>query len=95
MKVKICSSDFIFQSTPLIRGATVRRVDARLNEFIFQSTPLIRGATRRRSRNNAIAVYFNPRPSYEERRAVYEISANARDISIHAPHTRSDGPDEV
>ena len=33
----------------------------------FQSTPLIRGATRKMSHLLSL-LYFNPRPSYEERR---------------------------
>ena len=34
---------------------------------------------------------FNPRSSYEERRDIREVMAAINKISIHAPHTRSDG----
>ena len=68
----------VFQSTPLIRGATT--VCLFLSTYLrFQSTPLIRGATfnprpsyeerRRRSDRPSSRTDFNPRPSYEERQA--------------------------
>ena len=38
----------------------------------------------------SICLDFNPRPSYEERRIFYVKNSRANNISIHAPHTRSD-----
>ena len=35
-------------------------------------------------------TYFNPRPSYEERLLDVAGAFQFFDISIHAPHTRSD-----
>ena len=78
-----------FQSTPLIRGATVLFHLENLRK-LFQSTPLIRGATLRRHRCRRRARYFNPRPSYEERQDDATMTDHALLISIHAPHTRSD-----
>ena len=56
----------------------------------FQSTPLIRGATRLRTAWHTAIPYFNPRPSYEERHILFGKRLLPREISIHAPHTRSD-----
>ena len=36
----------------------------------FQSTPLIRGATAKSDKFCESLEYFNPRPSYEERRVI-------------------------
>ena len=58
----------------------------------FQSTLLIRGATRRGSKGHPRRQDFNPRSSYEERRSIPLRSVACRQISIHAPHTRSDPP---
>ena len=57
---------------------------------IFQSTLLMRGATRPRSRTSATPCYFNPRSSCEERRALSNRPRAPGQISIHAPHARSD-----
>ena len=87
--VREVSMPSIFQSTPLIRGATHSQLIILLLSLIFQSTPLIRGATPlddfRTSMHN-----FNPRPSYEERQDKYCVIHPLMYISIHAPHTRSD-----
>ena len=102
-----------FQSTPLIRGATLEAhgvLDAVVNfnprpsyeerpvidgetntrRMAFQSTPLIRGATLTASPLAAVTCNFNPRPSYEERHHRSSAPRRYDEISIHAPHTRSD-----
>ena len=78
-----------FQSTPLIRGATWQSSTYRKHSA-FQSTPLIRGATFRTMYRAGGISDFNPRPSYEERLQKAINSVNRLNISIHAPHTRSD-----
>ena len=55
----------------------------------FQSTLLMRGATAR-SLLPRLSADFNPRSSCEERRAVERHGQRYADISIHAPHARSD-----
>ena len=78
-----------FQSTLLMRGATSRSVLTHRACAKFQSTLLMRGATchlrlfRRRAD-------FNPRSSCEERLRHAHHVHQARRISIHAPHARSD-----
>ena len=57
----------------------------------FQSTLLIRGATRLKHLSLLAVLHFNPRSSYEERLRGVSYSTR-REISIHAPHTRSDAP---
>ena len=57
---------------------------------IFQSTPLIRGATGPSWLTSHWESDFNPRPSYEGRRVISVYLLIAREISIHAPHTRGD-----
>ena len=58
---------------------------------IFQSTLLMRGATCTRVRQSASRTDFNPRSSCEERHLVQFGQIFVRlDISIHAPHARSD-----
>ncbi len=78
-----------FQSTLLMRGATItfKLVDA---VDAFQSTLLMRGATSGWRAPAMRRVYFNPRSSCEERRALAEILHDCSMISIHAPHARSD-----
>ena len=57
---------------------------------IFQSTLLMRGATEDKAQVSAERGDFNPRSSCEERLAIaYAVMAKF-DISIHAPHARSD-----
>ena len=60
----------VFQSTPLIRGATGQRFARKSVNTEFQSTPLIRGATAKSDKFCESLEYFNPRPSYEERRVI-------------------------
>ena len=60
-------------------------------EIVFQSTLLMRGATRRPIRVHKLERNFNPRSSCEERLAMVASSSQAAEISIHAPHARSDG----
>ena len=76
-----------FQSTLLIRRATPSRSLSCLI-FLFQSTLLIRRATVSGSVTRASA-YFNPRSSYEER-PLESFLSDYGEISIHAPHTKSD-----
>ena len=57
---------------------------------LFQSTLLMRGATLAPSTCRRYADHFNPRSSCEERPAAPASRPPARDISIHAPHARSD-----
>ena len=56
----------------------------------FQSTLLIRGATWWQTGACGWCHNFNPRSSYEERHDGFLRHALAAEISIHAPHTRSD-----
>ena len=79
----------IFQSTLLMRGAT-RSGCGRSKRSSFQSTLLMRGATHA-AEDSAQPSNFNPRSSCEERRAdVKDVSQLQQNISIHAPHARSD-----
>ena len=55
----------------------------------FQSTLLMRGATASRGRRLQKS-YFNPRSSCEERRGRAARGPTLVQISIHAPHARSD-----
>ena len=56
----------------------------------FQSTLLMRGATGIFLRRTGGTVHFNPRSSCEERRTLPAQFRPATEISIHAPHARSD-----
>ena len=78
----------IFQSTLLMRGATGSR-SIRLMRYRFQSTLLMRGATLVSALSWALRINFNPRSSCEERR-IETVMEGWKDISIHAPHARSD-----
>ena len=78
----------LFQSTLLIRRAT-HAFDDKVREELFQSTLLIRRATTVGLPLVAESD-FNPRSSYEERHLMVEDIA-LTEISIHAPHTKSDG----
>ena len=55
----------------------------------FQSTLLMRGATSMRAWAREPSRHFNPRSSCEERRCPARLRGDAQ-ISIHAPHARSD-----
>ena len=79
----------IFQSTLLMRGATMRHMSSRITGIISIHAPHARSD--RRTRSNSITWrYFNPRSSCEERRGVVEVVSSLHRISIHAPHARSD-----
>ena len=82
----------------IVQGISIHAPHARSDLFIkiasrilstFQSTLLMRGATRMVHGSIECIRHFNPRSSCEERRYVmteWEIE----EISIHAPHARSD-----
>ena len=78
-----------FQSTLLVRGATVNHQPG-VSAFLFQSTLLVRGATKLFGGNISVKLNFNPRSSWEERRELSNIFFSAAFISIHAPRERSD-----
>ena len=78
-----------FQSTLLMRGATPSLSSVK-GARIFQSTLLMRGATRPAHRRRVWTTYFNPRSSCEERPLRQSGDGHPLDISIHAPHARSD-----
>ena len=61
-----------------------------LIDLLFQSTLLMRGATSLSLLKNDGRYYFNPRSSCEERRRQCRQAHTQADISIHAPHARSD-----
>ena len=56
----------------------------------FQSTLLMRGATSPILSRHTVTSYFNPRSSCEERRPLTQQAFVLIQISIHAPHARSD-----
>ena len=77
-----------FQSTPLIRGATLA-INEAVSCMEFQSTPLIRGATERGLRRDAggrISIHA-PHTRGDAARGWLTMTSS---ISIHAPHTRGD-----
>ena len=78
-----------FQSTLLMRGATRRVVVIKWWWRQFQSTLLMRGATWSSWPRATKRPNFNPRSSCEERRRIGKW-LHPRQISIHAPHARSD-----
>ena len=65
---RIRSSDSAFQSTLLMRGATVIKALLIVALMLFQSTLLMRGATQDSCIPSVHLPYFNPRSSCEERR---------------------------
>ncbi len=77
-----------FQSTPLIRGATTSTMTHSSTRSDFNPRPSYEERPRRALHAGRV-THFNPRPSYEERPRKQE-PVRAVDISIHAPHTRSD-----
>ena len=111
MSVGFDTSRRTFQSTLLMRGATITSWSQYEKEHIsihapharsdcvrllscpspsrFQSTLLMRGATATPILSMAL-VHFNPRSSCEERPSASGHIGSAEDISIHAPHARSD-----
>ena len=110
--VTIKLADRIFQSTPLIRGATCGGLQKSGRSGYFNPRPSYEERRhdtvyiapaedfnprpsyeeRRGSllTTECIIWNFNPRPSYEERRYLALLLRGCNDISIHAPHTRSD-----
>ncbi len=85
-----CIRHYIFQSTPLIRGATRGELLEQAADKLFQSTPLIRGATEgvlKDIRPDVISIH-----APHTRSDVILITSFLVTllISIHAPHTRSD-----
>ena len=80
---------FPFQSTLLIRGATVQEFRAS-GVYEFQSTLLIRGATAAASASAYKLLRFQStlliRGATLDGKARFRVAV----ISIHAPHTRSD-----
>ena len=60
-------ADIIFQSTLLMRGATLEILQRERQSLIFQSTLLMRGATRSLTATATRQTNFNPRSSCEER----------------------------
>ena len=84
------SSEFrVFQSTLLMRGATVRPPTVTMRT-LFQSTLLMRGATAPNISARTTSGDFNPRSSCEERLDGILCQLRVQRISIHAPHARSD-----
>ncbi len=57
----------LFQSAPLMRGATTEELKQAVRDK-FQSAPLMRGATISAVCSVAVIISFNPRPSCEGRR---------------------------
>ena len=78
----------IFQSTLLMRGATTLSTFGGCGAR-FQSTLLMRGATTSIQPKWHSSTDFNPRSSCEERLAS-GLRLPSTNISIHAPHARSD-----
>ena len=79
----------IFQSTLLMRGAT-SAIAIASSICKFQSTLLMRGATILVVSHLPRFNNFNPRSSCEERHSCPIVDFCDADISIHAPHARSD-----
>ena len=72
-----------------MRGAT-QSVNGSNSAVEFQSTLLMRGATANWYRQHNNDDYFNPRSSCEERHEWSVTAPERTEISIHAPHARSD-----
>ena len=70
-----------FQSTLLMRGATVADVVQAAANASFQSTLLMRGATRSRVYTRGGRAYFNPRSSCEERRECLQLQIQMEDFN--------------
>ena len=81
--------DYLFQSTPPVRGAT-NDPDHAPNLWVFQSTPPVRGATGKPEAGDNVDRHFNPRPPCGGRLfAGYLIYISIK-ISIHAPRAGGD-----
>ena len=73
------STDMLtFQSTLLMRGATVVPGDSRRSMMLFQSTLLMRGATGLGFCCSILLTYFNPRSSCEERLLFWFVICKAQ-----------------
>ena len=90
--IDVVIAKFLFQSTLLMRGATVcfcvtlRRFDISIHAPHARSDPEV-------SIHTPSPWYFNPRSSCEERLDEAQLKERAAMISIHAPHARSDARD--
>ncbi len=82
----------MFQSTPLMRGATQQNFRRHSHDEVSIHAPHARGDVMQAVEALKIAISFNPRPSCEGRRNDPRAIAVIRDVSIHAPHARGDGP---
>ena len=78
----------MFQSTPLMRGAT-RRAERPSSACSFQSTPLMRGATFN-NRVYTIEYLFQSTPLMRGATKSRRACARYLPVSIHAPHARGD-----
>ena len=81
----------LFQSTLLMRGATVSCLTKAVVVHISIHAPHAR-SDRNMPLRRIEPSYFNPRSSCEERPAREKPSRRQGRISIHAPHARSDPP---
>ena len=83
--------DAISIHAPHARSDPTASGSSSFETIVFQSTLLMRGATCTHPRCRSLCSYFNPRSSCEERQDVMRVvRALFDDISIHAPHARSD-----
>ena len=83
------AEDYLFQSTPLMRGETNERIEPVPDRRISIHSPHARGDRGAKYRRKT-AVYFNPLPSCEGRPRQAPARHTARAISIHSPHARGD-----
>ena len=83
------AASLIFQSTPLIRGATSKATWERV-QVNFNPRPSYEERPANACKGSLVWPDFNPRPSYEERPSSCHMGNYPTRISIHAPHTRSD-----
>ena len=86
--VSVCIFPFTFQSTLLMRGATIS-ITKTLYRLQFQSTLLMRGATiliMRSTPYRTISIHA-PHARSDDKQ---DGSGFTKVISIHAPHARSD-----
>ena len=79
----------VFQSTPLLRGATSQRC-INLLKVRFQSTPLLRGAT---EDNTEVVLdeQFQSTPLLRGATVRLRQAVLVDSVSIHAPLARGDG----
>ena len=79
-----------FQSTLLMRGATINAQSALIIDTIFQSTLLMRGATGKRYYHLSYLCISIHAPHARSDRQPASSRCRRIRISIHAPHARSD-----